>query len=174
MIGSPSATRRRLGKFNVRRAGQSLIRNTVRQTQSAVQGAEPERVLRFEPHAQAAKAKLVRLSATTRFRIGNGETAVKSQTSDDQRYAVQAKMPVCRPAAADSQLPHDGQPMSIRQRELLVREFPYDTAGLGKLGSIEAPDCKAGQRINEREELDSPLLIIAAKEPTVAFGDHQR
>ena len=64
--------------------------------------------------------------------------------------------------------------MGIRQREFLVREFPYDTARFGKLGDIEAPDCQAWQRINEREELRSPALIITAKEPTMAFGDDQR
>ena len=64
--------------------------------------------------------------------------------------------------------------MSIRQCEFLVGEFPYDTARFGKLGNIEAPDCQAWQRIDERKELHSPPLIIAAKEPTMAFGDHER
>ena len=63
---------------------------------------------------------------------------------------------------------------SLCQREFLVREIPYGTARFGKLGNIEAPDCQAWQRIDERKELHSPLLIIAAKEPTMAFGDHQR
>ena len=42
--------------------------------------------------------------------------------------------------------------MSIGQCEFLVGEFPYDTARFGKLGNIEAPDCQAWQRIDERKE----------------------
>ena len=63
--------------------------------------------------------------------------------------------------------------MSIRQCEFLVGEFPYDTARFGKLGNIEAPDCQIWERINEGQKLHSALLIIAAKEPTMAFGDYQ-
>src|SRR5260370_310359 len=43
-------------------------------------------------------------------------TAVNPSASDDQGDAVQANMPVRGPAAADSQVAHDGQAMCICQR----------------------------------------------------------
>src|ERR1700683_4120501 len=77
-------------------------------------------------------------------------------------------MPVRRPAAGNPQLSHDSQPVSIRQREFLVREFPHDAARFGKLGNIESQDCQTYQRIDECEELHSSFPIIAAKKPTMA------
>ena len=63
--------------------------------------------------------------------------------------------------------------MSIRQRQFPVLAFSYNTTRFPKLGNIEAPDCQIWERINEGQKLHSALLIIAAKEPTMAFGDYQ-
>ena len=53
---------------------------------------------------------------------GNHDTRTAEFGSNDQGNAVQAKMSVGRPAAADPKISHDGKPMCVGQGEVLVGE----------------------------------------------------
>ena len=59
-------------------------------------------------------------------------------------HAFQAEMAISRPTAADPEFPHNGKPVRIGQREVLVGEFLHDASCLGQLGSVEASDSQAG------------------------------
>ena len=99
------------------------------------------------------------------------EIVAERECSDDQGDAIQAEMAISRPTAADPEFPHNGKSVRISQREALVGELLRDAACLGQLGSVEASDRQARQDVYEGEELNCPLLIVAAEEPPMSFSD---
>jgi len=60
---------------------------------------------------------------------------------------------------------HNCKPVRIGQGKVLVGELLDDAARLGQLGSVEASDRQARQGIDEGQELNRPVPIIAAEEP---------
>ena len=90
---------------------------------------------------------------------------------DDQGDAIQAEMAVGRPTAADPEFPHDGQPVSISQGEILIGELFHDASRFGQCGNIETSYSQAWQGIDECQELYGSLLIVAAKEPSLPFNN---
>jgi len=57
----------------------------------------------------------------------------------------------------------------IGQGKVLIGELLDDAARLGQLGSVEASDRQARQGIDEGQELNRPVPIIAAEEPPMPF-----
>lgn len=76
-------------------------------------------------------------------------------------------MAVGGPTAADPEFPHDGKGMRISQGQVLVSEPLYDTARLGQFRSIEPSGGQSRQRMNDREELNGPVLVKAPEKPSV-------
>ena len=62
-------------------------------------------------------------------------------------------MTVRRPTAADHAFLHDGKPMRISQRQVLIGEPFHDAARFSQFRSIETSDLQFRQSINESEEL---------------------
>ena len=63
--------------------------------------------------------------------------------------------------------------MGIGEGQVLIGKLLHDAAGFGEFQGLEASDVQTGQFVDEGEKMDSPLRVIATKEPAVAFGDEQ-